>query len=194
MPAADASHLNSSRNDWWVPVVRGFLAIAFGVLSAAIPRVTVVVLLMLFAAFALLDGVVSLVSVIGKKSGGCPLFGGLLSVAIGTLTMLLPISPGFALVTLIPVWAIIRGVLDVVAALTTRGELASRLDSLPIASGIVSILFGFFIAVSPLLGVPAIVGLIAGLAILLGFTLGATGLRQRSLWRRDLRSPAGQTI
>jgi uncharacterized membrane protein HdeD (DUF308 family) len=185
---------NSLLDRWWVLVVRGLLVITFGVLAAILPQVTMVVLLMLFAAFVLLDGIVSLASAIGSRDRGWQLFGGLLSVAIGILIVLWPVSAGFALIILIAAWAITRGAFDIAAALALQGEIASRFEWLLLVSGVASILFGFFVALWPLLGAVAIVGLIAAFAIFLGITLVAAGLRQRSLRRHYLGPPAGQTL
>jgi uncharacterized membrane protein HdeD (DUF308 family) len=185
---------NSLLDRWWVLVVRGLLALAFGVLAASLPQVTIVVLLMLFAAFALLDGIVSLASAIGRGDWGWQLFGGLVSIAIGVLTVLRPVSARFALIILIAAWALTRGVFDIAAALTLRGEIVSGFEWLLIVSGLVSILFGFFVALWPLLGALAIVGLIAGFSIFLGVTLVAAGLHRRSLRRHYLGPPTGQTM
>jgi len=182
---------HSLLHHWWVLVVRGLLAITFGLLSLLLPQVTIVVLIALFAAFALLDGVVSLVSAIQRRDWGWQLFGGLLSLAIGVLTILWPVSAGLALVILIAAWAIARGVFDIAAAITLRRELQSRYEWLLIFSGVVSIVFGFFVAFAPALGALAIVGLIAGFAIFLGVTLVAAGLRQRNLRRQPPGSAAG---
>jgi uncharacterized membrane protein HdeD (DUF308 family) len=194
MPATADFPSGSLLDHWWVLVVRGVLAIAFGVLAALLPQVTIVVLIFLFAVFAFLDGVVSLVSAFGKRDWGWQLFGGLLSIALGVLTALWPISAGFALVMLIAAWAIVRGVFDIAAAITLRHELESRVEWVLIVSGIVSILFGLFVAAWPVLGALAIVGVIAGFAIFLGITLVAAGLRFRSLRHHRLGPPAGQAV
>jgi uncharacterized membrane protein HdeD (DUF308 family) len=174
---------------WWVPVARGLLAIVFGIFAALIPQPTLRVLLMLFGAFALLDGMASLGSAVGSSAWGWQLFGGLLSIVTGAVTVLRPSSTAFALVVLIACWAIARGVLDIAMALSLPDALARRCQWLLALSGIASVLFGFFVALWPLLGVLSIAGVIAGFAILLGTTLIAAGVRQRSLHRHSLHTP-----
>lgn len=189
------SSVDSLLRHWWVLVIRGALVLAFGVVAALIPQVTILILVVLFATFVFLDGLVSLSSAIRHRDWGWQFFGGVLSIAVGVLTILWPVSAGIAFVILIAVWAITRGVFDIAAAVMMRGELARRLEWFLIVSGAISIVFGLIVALWPLLGLLAVVGLIAAFAIVLGITLIAAGLRQRSLWRRlHLGPPVGQTL
>lgn len=176
--------VRSRLDHWWVFVVRGALAVLFGLLTLAWPGITVLVLIALFATFCLLDGITSIISAVQRKDWGWYLFGGILSLVMGILTIMWPVSAGFALIILIAAWAIMRGVFDIAAAITLRRELNRKLEWMLVISGIVSILFGALIVLSPVAGVLAIVGVIAGFAIFLGITLIAAGLRQRSLRNR----------
>jgi uncharacterized membrane protein HdeD (DUF308 family) len=185
---------DSMLEHWWVPVTRGLLAIAFGILAAAIPEITPLVLLMLFAAFVLLDGMVSLASAMGSGEWRWQLLGGLVSIGIGVVTVQRPISTGLVLVVLIALWAIARGLFDIADVATLRGELASRFQGSLMLSGVVSILFGFFVAVWPLLGEPAMSDLIGAFASVLGITLVAAGLRERNLRREYLGSLARAAV
>ncbi len=195
MPVTTGPPTNSLLCHWWALVIRGVLAIAFGVLAVVLPLATIVALIALFAAFVLLDGFTSIGSAIANRDWGWQLFGGLLSVAIGVLTILWPSSAGFALIIFIAAWAMVRGVFDIAAAITLRHELSSRIEWVLILSGIVSIVFGLFVAAWPSVGAVAIIAVIAGFAIFLGLMLVAAGLRQWRLRRRDhLGPPAGQAI
>jgi len=194
MPAATLPPTNSLLCHWWALIIRGLLAIAFGVLSVVLPHVTIVVVIALFAAFVLLDGFTSLGSAIANRDWGWQLFGGLLSIAIGVLTILWPASAGFALIIFIAAWALTRGVFDIAAAVTLRHELAQRFEWLLVLSGIVSIVFGLFVAAWPVLGAVAIVGVIAGFAIFLGILLVAAGVREWRLRRYTLGPPAHEAV
>jgi uncharacterized membrane protein HdeD (DUF308 family) len=175
--------VHSRLDHWWVLIARGLLAIGFGVLAIAWPQITMVVLIALFAAYALLDGVVSIVSALRNHDYGWQLVGGVLSLGMGVLVVLWPVSAGFALLLLIAAWAIARGIFDIAAAVTLRRELRTRYEWMLIISGVVSVLFGLFIAFRPHVGMFAVVGAVAGFSIFLGTTLIAAGLRQRSLKR-----------
>ena len=186
---------HSLLSHWWALIIRGVLAILFGVLAVAWPHITIIALIALFAAFALLDGFTSLASAITNRDWGWQLFGGLLSIAIGVLTILWPASAGFALIIFIAAWALVRGVFDIAAAITLRHELNRGFEWLLVLSGIVSIVFGFAVAAWPVLGAIAIIGMIAGFAIFLGVLLVLAGLREFQLQRRHhLGPPAGHAI
>ncbi len=169
---------------WWVLVIRGVLALGFGVIAFLWPQITIAVLVTLFAAFAFLDGIASVISAVRHRHFGWQFFGGLLAFAVGILVILWPISAWFALLVLIAAWAIVRGVFDIAAAVALRHELESRYEWLLVLTGIVSIIFGAFIVVWPLAGSLAVVAAVTAFAVFLGVLLIATGLRQRSLWRR----------
>jgi uncharacterized membrane protein HdeD (DUF308 family) len=187
MPALLA--MRSRLDHWWVFVVRGLLVIAFGLLTLLWPAITVLVLIALFATFCVLDGVTSIISAVQRKDWGWQFFGGILSIVVGFLAIMWPASAGFALIILIAAWAIMRGVLDISAAISLRRELNKQLEWMLIISGIVSILFGLLVALWPVAGILAIIGMIAGFSVFLGVTLIAAGLRQRSL-----RTKIGPTV
>src|SRR3979409_741692 len=79
---------------WWVPVIRGLCGIIFGIIAFAQPGVALTALVLLFGAWALVDGAFSLVGAIaGRKTNrdwGFDLVGGLLGIAVGFLTFLAP--------------------------------------------------------------------------------------------------------
>lgn len=179
--ADDTSASSSLLADWWAVALRGALAILFGVLAILWPGLTLLALLALFAAFAILDGITSIVAAVRRRRWGWPFFGGLLSLAIGALTVLWPAAAGLALVILIGAWAIVRGVFDIAVAISLRREIDYEWF-LGIA-GLISILFGLFLVIWPLAGALAIVGVIAGFAIVLGTLLLFSGIRMRNLQR-----------
>lgn len=166
-------------DQWWVPVVRGALAILFGALAVLWPQLTLLALLALFAAFAILDGIASLVAAVRERTWGLPLIGGLLSLAIGVLTVLWPGAAGLALAILIGAWAIVRGVFDIATAIALRREL--RHEWVLALGGLLAVLFGLFLVIWPAAGALALVGLIAGFAFALGVLLIVAGIRLRRM-------------
>jgi len=170
-------------DQWWALFVRGLLAIAFGMLALLWPGVTFVVLLAMFAAFSIADGIVSLIGSARGRSWGWPLVGGLLGIAVGILTIAWPGTAALALVIFIGAWAIARGILDIALAIALRGALGY--EWVLGLSGVISILFGYFIVLWPRAGVVAVVAYVAGYAMLTGVLLIAASLRQRR-WRAAL--------
>ncbi|MBX5461965.1 MAG: DUF308 domain-containing protein [Steroidobacteraceae bacterium] len=169
-------------NQWWALIVRGVLAILFGIAAITWPRVTLVALLALFAAFAIADGITSLIAAVRTRSWGWVFFGGLLSLAVGVLTLMWPGAATLALVLLIGAWAIVRGIFDIATGIALRREI--RYEWLLILTGVVSIVFGAVIALFPVAGVFALIGIVAGFAIAIGVLLIAAGIMERRLQRR----------
>jgi uncharacterized membrane protein HdeD (DUF308 family) len=116
--------LDTMARQWWI-VLRGVLAVLFGIAAIAWPALTFGVLLVLFGAFAIADGVVSLVE--GVQASGrrrsTSLIAGLPSVVIGVSVFLWPGLSALALLFFIAAWAIASGVLEVAGAIVLRHEI-----------------------------------------------------------------------
>jgi uncharacterized membrane protein HdeD (DUF308 family) len=172
---------------WWTVVLRGVLAVLFGLVAWIWPDVTVRVLVLLFGFYALVDGLLALAAALvgGRLASGRRgwlVFEGVAGVAAGVLTFIWPDVTTLVLLYVIAFWAIATGVLEVVAAVLLRREL--RGEWLLAAGGVVSVLFGIFLLVRPGDGAIAIAWLIGLYAIVFGIALVALGLRMRKLGQR----------
>jgi uncharacterized membrane protein HdeD (DUF308 family) len=184
-----------SRN-WWAIALRGVAAIAFGVLAFLWPGLTLYALVILFGAFAIVDGVLALVGAFRRREGRRPDFfliiGGLAGIAAGIIAFVLPELSALALLYVIAAWAIVTGIAEVVAAYQLREEI--RGEWLLALSGAVSFVFGLFIALFPGPGALAVVWLIAAYAIVSGVILLALAFRLRArLTASDDRGSDRQT-
>jgi uncharacterized membrane protein HdeD (DUF308 family) len=184
-----------SRN-WWAIALRGVVAIAFGVLAFLWPGLTLYALVILFGAFAIVDGVLALVGAFRRREGRRPDFfliiGGLAGIAAGIIAFVLPGLSALALLYVIAAWAIVTGIAEVVAAYQLREEI--RGEWLLALSGAVSFVFGLFIALFPGPGALAVVWLIAAYAIVSGVILLALAFRLRArLTASDDRGSDRQT-
>jgi uncharacterized membrane protein HdeD (DUF308 family) len=167
--------------NWWVLVVRGFAAVLFGVLAFFWPLATVTVLVLLFGAYALVDGLFGVLASYAHRAEHdrwwVLLLEGLVGIAAGILTFLYPYITALVLLYLIAAWAILTGILEILAAIRLRREIEG--EFLLVFSGILSVLFGIVAFVFPGTGAVAIVWLIALYAILFGLLLITLGLRVR---------------
>lgn len=164
---------------WWIFVVRGAFALAFGIGTLLWPGLSLLVLLSLFAAFSLLDGVATLVAAFRMRSFGWPFLAGLAGIAVGAMIVIWPRESGLALLLLIGAFAVWRGIFDVVAAIRLRRVI--DYEWALGASGVVSILFGALMLLLPAAGALALAGLIAGTALAIGLLLVIGGLRLRRM-------------
>jgi uncharacterized membrane protein HdeD (DUF308 family) len=170
---------------WWMLVLRGAVAILFGILAFMWPGVTLSVLILLFGAYALVDGIAAII--VGIKEYGdrerwwATLLSGLVSAAAGLVTFLMPGLTAIALLSLIAFWAIVRGVFEIMAAIRLRHEIEGEL--LLGIGGALSIAFGLLMLFFPGAGALAVVWWIAAFSIVYGVVMLALGFRVRGLGR-----------
>ncbi|MGE5531854.1 MAG: HdeD family acid-resistance protein [Bacteroidota bacterium] len=179
--------------NWWALVVRGVLAILFGVAALSWPGITLMTLTLLFGAFALLFGIVTLALAVSnwhvREDHWLLLIEGILGVAIGLLTYR---SPGLTAVTLVlyvAAWALIVGGLRIVAAVRLRNEI--RGEWWLVLSGVLSLLAALVLMWNPMAGALALVWVIAVYAIIMGIAEIGAGFRVRAFGRRWEARPTG---
>lgn len=184
--AADAQPILATlANRWWALVVRGLAAIAFGILALAVPAAGLLALVVVWGAYALVDGVFNVV--LAHRAGragwswGWLLFEGLMSILAGVVTFAWPGITLVVLLALIAVWGVITGVAEIAAAIALRREIEH--EWLLAASGVLSIAFGVLLMAYPAAGAVAIVWLVGVYAIVFGGLLCGLGMRLRR-WAR----------
>lgn len=169
--------------DWWVVLVRGLAAIAFGVVCFVWPAISLLALVLLWGAYALVDGIGAIVWGARSRWGSMALVGAV-SVAAGLVAFFWPGITALALLYLIAAWAIVRGVAEIVAAIRLRKQIQN--EWMLAVGGILSIVFGALVALYPGAGALSVVWVIGLFAIAFGVTAVALSFRLRSL-QRDLR-------
>lgn len=175
---------------WWMLLFRGAAAVLFGALAVAWPAITLFVLVVLFAAYVLAMGAITLVAGLRtRREDGWWLVSllGVVSLAAGALALLYPGMTALVLVLIIGAGALIVGIIDMAMAIRLRKEL--RNEWLLGLAGLISIVFGAFVLLSPGAGALALIWLIALQSVLTGVLLIAIGLRVRSA-ERTLGHPA----
>lgn len=172
---------------WWILAIRGAVAVLFGLLALIWPQITVFALVLVFGAYALVDGVFALVAAIrGRQLAGGGrgwlVLEGLLGVGAGIVTFVWPSITALALLWVIAFWAVLTGVLEIIAAVRLRRVLDN--EWLLIVAGALSIIFGLILMIWPGTGAIGLVWLIGGYAIVFGIVLLGLALRLRGLGRR----------
>ncbi len=167
---------------WWALVLRGLAAITFGVLTFVKPSISLLALVILWGAYALVDGVFAIVlSIQGARivrGWGWLLAGGIVSIGAGVVAFLWPGITALALLAVIGAWAVLTGIAEIVTAVQLRRHL--RGEWMLAASGVLSIAFGVLLAANPGPGALAVTWLIGLYAVGFGALLVALGLRLRS--------------
>jgi uncharacterized membrane protein HdeD (DUF308 family) len=170
---------------WWTLVVRGVIAIVFGLLAFAAPTFGIGMLVALFAVWALIDGIGSLFAGIRTRgrdrSWWIEILEGVVSTAAGVVALLLPGFAAEVLVLLIAAWSIVTGAVEIGLAIRLRRVLEGEVW-LALA-GVASILFGGLILLFPAAGALSLVWLLGSFGIAFGVFLIMLGWRLRSVDR-----------
>ncbi len=174
-------HTILARN-WWAIALRGLFAVLFGVAAFVWPGITLVVLVLLWGAYALVDGIFALVAAVRaaeRRGTWWPLvLEGILGIVAGVLTFIWPGITALVLLYLIAAWAILTGIAEIVAAVRLRRVLTG--EWLLGLAGVVSIIFGVLLIVFPGAGALAVIWLIGAYALVFGIVLIVLGFRLRS--------------
>lgn len=182
-----------TRNWGWV-ALRGLVAILFGVLTFVNPGITLAALILLFGAWALVDGVGMIVSAIAsRREGRCGILiiGGVLAIATGLVTFFMPGVTAIVLLTLIAFWAIVTGIAEIVAAIRLRREITG--EWMLVLGGLLAVAFGLVLMVAPGAGAIALVLWIGAYAIISGMLRVALGFRLRSWGQMHVHHHGGAT-
>ena len=188
--------LERMSRDWWMVALQGAAAIVFGVLALVWPGITLLVLVYLFAAYALVDGVLALIRGFRRAvEPGRPdwwlVARGVVGIAAGLIAFAMPDITAYALLIVIAAWAIVSGVIELVAAYQLRD--AIRGEWLLALDGAVAIIFGILLIAFPSAGALAVVWLIGAFAIVSGAILLTLAMRLRDRTRSVESSAAWQS-
>jgi uncharacterized membrane protein HdeD (DUF308 family) len=177
--------------NWWALLLRGIAAIIFGILAFIWPGVTLLSLVFVFGAYAIVDGIFAIVAGFRAPAGETRwwwlLLVGAVGLIAGILAFALPGVTAFTLLMLIAAWAIVSGIFEIVAAIQLRKAIAG--EWLLVISGIASVVFGVLMMLNPSAGALVVVWIIGTYAIFYGLLLSALGLRLRG-WEHSHSHPA----
>lgn len=171
---------HASRN-WWMLLLRGIIAIVFGLCAFLWPGLTLAVLILLWGAFALVDGVIAVIEG-GRVRWWSILFFGVLAIAAGLFALLQPGITALALLFVIAIWAIARGILEIVAAIRLRKELTN--EWLLVLSGLLSIGLGVLFVMFPGAGILSLLWLLGAYALVAGILMIVLSFRLRGARRQ----------
>ena len=138
-------------NNWWLFVLRGVLAILFGILVVAWPIGSIFLLVIFFGAYAFVDGIFSIIFAFTHKGNwghrAWYIFLGITGLAAGAVTLVWPNITALALLIVIIVWAFVTGIAQFVFAFVASTNIGNRL--LLALGGIFSIILGVFLVARP---------------------------------------------
>lgn len=170
---------------WWVLVLFGVIAVAFGIISLVSPAATAVAMVWAFGVMAIAEGVISLFALItgnSRISRGWLALYALSSLAFGVLAVLNPVQMAGILLLLLAAWLLIAGVFRIALAIRIRKHI--RGEWLIALSGLLVIALAVLFVAYPLAGLAAIAIWIGLGALLYGALQIWVGLKLRRFARR----------
>jgi uncharacterized membrane protein HdeD (DUF308 family) len=175
--------LRTLGRNWWALALRGVAAILLGILAFAWPGITLFVLVLFFGAYMLVDGIFAIVAAVraaGEEDRWwLLLIEGILGVLAGLVAFFWPGLTALALLYFIAAWAIVTGIMEIVAAVRLRQEIEGEW-ALGL-SGLLSVIFGVLLVVLPApAGLLSLVWLIGAYAVATGVLLLILAFRVRS--------------
>ena len=177
--------LNAFAKKWWVLLIRGILAMLFGITAFALPGLTLLTLVLLYGLYALADGITAL-WVGGSSRAWSFVFVGVFGVIAGAFTFIYPGITAIALLYVIAAWAIVRGLFEIMTAIRLRKEISNEWAL--ITGGIISVILALVLGANPAAGALAMVWVIAVCALVFGVMMIALAFRVRGLRQRLERS------
>jgi uncharacterized membrane protein HdeD (DUF308 family) len=167
---------------WWVWLVRGIAAIAFGAFAFLWPGPTILAIGILFGAYAFVDGIFALFATfrVAETHGRWwpLLLEGIVGLVIAAITFWDIRITLLALYFTIAAWAFLTGFFEIVAAVQLRRHIANEVWL--IVGGIASIVFGALMLYFPLAGALAVIWVIGAYALLFGILMIMFAFRLRS--------------
>jgi uncharacterized membrane protein HdeD (DUF308 family) len=174
---------------WWMTLLRGAIAVLFGMMLFAWPQMSLASLVLVFGAFAFADGVGNVVTAVGGRkeheNWWVLLLSGLAGIGIGILTLMNPAATALAILFYIAIWAIATGLLQIVAAIRLRKEIEGEFW-LALA-GLASVVFGVLLVARPAAGALTVLWLIASYSIVFGATLILLAFKARG-WEKRVKA------
>jgi uncharacterized membrane protein HdeD (DUF308 family) len=180
--------------NWWAPATSGVLAIIAGIAAFAWPDKTFEALVLLIGVYAFVRGSIwlsfGLLAATARERWWPFVVNGVIGISFGVLTFAEPQVMTIALVSVLGAWAVLTGVLEIVAAIRFRQIIDNEL--LLGLGGLLSVVFGVIVLIQPNTGAATFALLFGAYAVLVGIAQVWLGLRLRSLGEETL--PVGETV
>ena len=181
VPHPSRPMLHALAANWWLVLLRGIASILFGILAFAWPGLTLLTLIFLYGAYALIDGACALIGVFTGRARTAPtwwlIIVGICGIAAGLIAFVYPGLTAIVLVLLIGAWAIAHGVFEIIGAIQLRKEIKN--EWMLILAGAISVIFGVIIMAAPGAGALGLVWAIAAYSIVFGAMLVGFAFRLR---------------
>ena len=189
-PAGDDAMSALLAQNWWAIALRGVFAIIFGIIALLMPGATMLALVLLFAAYLLVDGIFAIIAAVRaarrQERWGWLIFEGLVDLVTGGIAAVWPLITIVAFALLMGAWAIVTGALLLGASYRLNIPHGRWLMAL---AGAISVIWGVLLIIWPLIGALVLTWWMAAYALIFGVAMLVLAFRLRS--RRPVVAPPG---
>jgi uncharacterized membrane protein HdeD (DUF308 family) len=169
------------QRSWWSLMIRGVLAVIFGILALFAPTKTLDFLVMLFGIFVLVVGMVATIGAIMHRKESenwwLVLIPGIAGIVIGIISIAMPSFTQTVVIYLIAIWALVSGIGQIYSAMKIRKDVEG--EWMPILIGIISVVLGIILFVRPLDAAATVMWLVGLFVLVIGILWLVMGLRVR---------------
>jgi uncharacterized membrane protein HdeD (DUF308 family) len=167
--------------NWWALLLRGLIGVVLGVMTLLMPAVSLASLVLLFAIYMIVDGVLGIVAAVRaarrQERWGWLILEGIFDIGAGIVALLWPGITVLVFVILVAAWAIVSGASMAIAAFRLDRRGARWLMAL---AGVLSVIWGVLLAIWPISGALVLTLWIGAYALVFGITLIVLAFRLRS--------------
>jgi uncharacterized membrane protein HdeD (DUF308 family) len=178
--------LRIAKDVWWLLLIRGIIAVIFGIVALVWPDVTVKALIVVVGIFWIIDGIVSAVRAIQARkvvmSWVWWLAGALVSVIAGVVLFVWPDLTALAFAYLMGFWAILVGILEIIGSFQVMANGGQWIGSM--VAGALALIFGLILVIWPGSGIIGLMWLVGIFAIAFGVLFIVGAFQVRSAARR----------
>jgi len=175
--------------NWWAFAIRGALGIIFGLIAIFQPGVTMLSLVLVFSAYAFVDGAFAIIASVRAarrhERWGFLVLEGIVNIIAAALAFLWPAITVVSFVFLVGTWAILSGGLMLSAAMRLGGDHGRWWLVL---GGLASVIYGALLIFAPFVGALVLTWWLGAYAIVFGFALMAVAIK---LYQRRHDQPHG---
>jgi uncharacterized membrane protein HdeD (DUF308 family) len=169
---------------WWLLLLRGILAVVLGLIAFFDPGITLLTLIYIFAFYAIFDGVTAITFAFRERahnSWGWLLIEGLVSIIAGILAFTYPGETAIVFLYIIAAWALITGLMELVAAFVVHSTISWGLA----LGGLISIVLAIVLFRSPISGILSILWVIGIYGVVFGIGIIIDAFRLRSFVTKE---------
>lgn len=176
----------AARGVWWFVLLRGILAILFGLIALFTPGTALLALVFVFGAYAIIDGITAVATGIRHRTSEShwvwQIVQGVVSVIAGVIAFAWPGVTVLAILFVIAFWSIVNGITEIAESFAMRKRGTGSWGWM-LAAGIISVLFGIVLVIQPGAGLVTLLWFVGAYSVAYGAIVLVLAFRLRSAVR-----------